>query len=133
MADRAARMARMQAEAGNTGYEYRMIEAAELRDMLPGLGPSVVGASWTPYDGHANPLRLLHALHPPSSTAGGAYVPNAKVDGRSRRAARLRRRPPAAGASPRPASSSPPASAMPISRRASASPRRSARSAARCW
>ena len=41
--------------------------------------------------------------------------------------------PPAAGASPRPASCWPPASAMPISRRASASPRRSARSAARCW
>src|SRR3954469_5534629 len=30
MADRATRMARMRAEAGNTGYEYRMIEAAEL-------------------------------------------------------------------------------------------------------
>ncbi len=34
-------------------------EASELRSMLPGLGPRVVGASWTPYDGHANPLRLL--------------------------------------------------------------------------
>ena len=56
MADRAARMARMQAEAGNHPFEYRMIEAAELRGMLPGLGPAVVGASWTPYDGHANPL-----------------------------------------------------------------------------
>jgi glycine/D-amino acid oxidase-like deaminating enzyme len=80
MADRAARMARMQAEAGNTGYEYRMIEATELREMLPGLGPQVVGASWTPYDGHANPLRLLHALHTGFVGAGGAYVPNAKVE-----------------------------------------------------
>src|SRR5690242_10717565 len=59
MAARAARMQRMRDEAGNYPYEYRMIEAAELRGMLPGLGPRVVGASWTPYDGHANPLRLL--------------------------------------------------------------------------
>lgn len=80
MAERAARMARMQAESGNHPYEYRMIEAAELRDMLPGLGPRVVGASWTPYDGHANPLRLLHALHRAFVEAGGDYVPNAKVE-----------------------------------------------------
>jgi glycine/D-amino acid oxidase-like deaminating enzyme len=79
-ADRAARMERMQREAGNHPYEYRMIEAAELREMLPGLGPRVVGASWTPYDGHANPLRLLHALHRAFLAAGGAYVPNARVE-----------------------------------------------------
>lgn len=77
--DRAARMARMQAEAGNHGYDYRMIRAPELRDMLPGLGPSVVGASWTPYDGHASPLALLQALHRAFTEAGGAYIPNAKV------------------------------------------------------
>jgi glycine/D-amino acid oxidase-like deaminating enzyme len=77
--DRAARMARMQAEAGNHGYDYRMIRAPELRDMLPGLGPSVVGASSTPYDGHASPLALLQALHRAFSAAGGAYIPNAKV------------------------------------------------------
>lgn len=80
MADRAGRMARLRAEAGNHGFEYRMIEAPELREMLPGLGPRVVGASWTPYDGHANPLRLLHALHTAFTAAGGAYVPDAKVE-----------------------------------------------------
>jgi glycine/D-amino acid oxidase-like deaminating enzyme len=79
MADRAGRMARMQAESGNHPFEYRMIEAPELREMLPGLGPSVVGASWTPYDGHANPLRLLHALHRAFAEGGGVYVPEAKV------------------------------------------------------
>jgi glycine/D-amino acid oxidase-like deaminating enzyme len=72
-------MARMQAEAGNHGYDYRMIRANELRDMLPGLGPSVVGASFTPYDGHASPLALLQALHRAFVEAGGAYVPEATV------------------------------------------------------
>src|SRR5271166_3669747 len=50
-------------QLGNFGSEYRMLDHHELAEMLPGLGPSVLGASWTPYDGHANPLNLLHALH----------------------------------------------------------------------
>ncbi|WP_198377781.1 NAD(P)/FAD-dependent oxidoreductase [Neoroseomonas rubea] len=77
--DRAEKMARMQAEAGNHGFDYRMIRAPELREMLPGLGPSVVGASFTPYDGHASPLALLQALHRAFVGKGGAYVPEAKV------------------------------------------------------
>jgi len=77
--DRSGRMARMKQEAGNYGYDYRMLDAREVRDMLPGLGERVVGASWTPYDGHANPLNLLHALHRGFTAAGGRYVPEAGV------------------------------------------------------
>ena len=46
------------------GYDFRMIARAELRQMIPGIGDSVFGASWCPHDGHANPLLLLRALHP---------------------------------------------------------------------
>ena len=49
-----------------------MIDHRELADMLPGLGPGVFGASFTPYDGHANPLDLLHALHKGLVENGGA-------------------------------------------------------------
>ncbi len=31
--------------------------------MLPGLGPLAIGGSGLYYDGHTNPLNLLHALH----------------------------------------------------------------------
>jgi glycine/D-amino acid oxidase-like deaminating enzyme len=79
MAQRDALMAQLRREAGNAGYEYRMIPAAELRDMVPGLGPQVVGASWTPYDGHASPLHLLRALHAAFQDRGGLYRPNARV------------------------------------------------------
>ena len=79
MAQRDALMAQLRREAGNAGYEYRMIPAAELRDMVPGLGPQVVGASWTPYDGHASPLHLLCALHAAFQDRGGLYRPNAGV------------------------------------------------------
>lgn len=81
--ERGRRMEQMRAEAGNFGFEFRMIGAAELRGMLPGLGPTVVGGSWTPYDGHASPLALLQALHRAFVEAGGVYVPLARVTGGS--------------------------------------------------
>jgi glycine/D-amino acid oxidase-like deaminating enzyme len=80
MAQRDALMGQLRREAGNAGYEYRMLAAAELRDMVPGLGPKVVGASWTPYDGHASPLHLLRALHSAFQGAGGRYRANARVE-----------------------------------------------------
>jgi glycine/D-amino acid oxidase-like deaminating enzyme len=79
-AERRDRMEQMRQEAGNFGFEYRMLDHAELSDMLPGIGPAVVGASWTPYDGHANSLFLLHALHKGFVERGGIYLPNRTVD-----------------------------------------------------
>jgi glycine/D-amino acid oxidase-like deaminating enzyme len=76
---RQAVMEQMRREAGNFGFEYRMFGHNELAAILPGLGPSVVGASWTPYDGHANPLNLLHALHKGFALRGGIYLPHCTV------------------------------------------------------
>ena len=42
---------------------FQMLEPSELRQYLPGIGPAVVGGSFCPLDGHANPLLLLHGLH----------------------------------------------------------------------
>jgi len=72
-------MEQMRREAGNFGFDYRMIPRDELAGMLPGLGPEVAGASWTPYDGHASPLNLLHALHRGIADKGGAYLPNSTI------------------------------------------------------
>jgi octopine oxidase subunit B len=79
LAKRRAMMEQMRVEAGNFGFEYRMLDHDELAAMLPGLGPAVVGASWTPYDGHANSLALFHALHKGFAAAGGTYLPNCTV------------------------------------------------------
>ena len=76
---RHALMERMRVQSGNLGFDYRMIDRRELSDMLPGLGPAVIGGSWTPYDGHANPLGLLHALHKGFAENGGRYLPNSTV------------------------------------------------------
>jgi glycine/D-amino acid oxidase-like deaminating enzyme len=79
LAKRRAMMEQMRREAGNFGFEYRMLDHQELADLLPGLGPAVTGASWTPYDGHANSLNLLHALHKAFAAKGGIYLPNRTV------------------------------------------------------
>ncbi|MBV9151573.1 MAG: FAD-binding oxidoreductase [Alphaproteobacteria bacterium] len=76
---RHAMMKQMRREAGNFSFEYRMLDHTELAEILPGLGSSVAGASWTPYDGHANSLNLLRALHKGFIERGGAYLPNRTV------------------------------------------------------
>jgi glycine/D-amino acid oxidase-like deaminating enzyme len=77
--ERLALLERLRQGAGNHGYEYRLIQGSELADMLPGIGPKVIGATWTPYDGHVNSLKLLHALHRAFVSAGGRYLPNARI------------------------------------------------------
>lgn len=64
------------------GQEYgaEIIDRAQLDAMLPGLGPDVVGASWSPHDGHASPLRLMRGLHSAIAAKGGRYVADAKTE-----------------------------------------------------
>jgi hydrogen cyanide synthase HcnC len=78
-ARRRAMMDQMRREAGNFGFDYKMLDHDELAAMLPGLGPAVTGASWTPYDGHVNSLQLFHALHTGFAARGGAYLPRSTV------------------------------------------------------
>jgi glycine/D-amino acid oxidase-like deaminating enzyme len=80
LAERRAMMEQMHSEAGNFGFEYRMLGRDELAETLPGLGPEVTGGSWTPYDGHVNSLYLLHALHKGFVERGGTYLPNRTID-----------------------------------------------------
>ncbi|MDH2328291.1 FAD-dependent oxidoreductase [Cereibacter sp. SYSU M97828] len=64
------------------GQEYgaEIIDREQLDAMLPGLGPDVVGASWSPHDGHASPLRLMRGLHSAIAAKGGRYVADAKAE-----------------------------------------------------
>lgn len=73
-ADRVVMLSRMHNESGDIGT--RMVDRAELRAMVPGLGDRVVGASFCPIDGHASPLHLLRGL----LSGGPAYFPARRVD-----------------------------------------------------
>jgi glycine/D-amino acid oxidase-like deaminating enzyme len=76
--DRAAQMARVAGRYGGV-YDYEMLDNAGLRKLVPQIGSKVAGASYSPYDGQANPLRLFHALHRSFRLLGGTYVSNAGV------------------------------------------------------
>ena len=43
-------------DAKKCGVDVRMIDAEEVRKINPYMSESVIGASWCPTDGHANPL-----------------------------------------------------------------------------
>jgi glycine/D-amino acid oxidase-like deaminating enzyme len=57
-------------------YQFEVLEHAALARKLPGLGPQVAGGTYCPFDGHANPLRLLRALHAGIQQRGGRYFDN---------------------------------------------------------
>ncbi len=59
----------------NRCYECEMLDGAACRKMIPALGPEVVGGSFSRYDGHAEPLRLLRALHAGFRALGGTHHP----------------------------------------------------------
>jgi len=73
-------MEQLHLEAGETNFDYEILGHAELKKLIPAIGPDVVGASYTRYDGHANPLYTLRALHAALIKHGGTYVPNARVE-----------------------------------------------------
>ena len=73
MAEREKRLSTLQAELGGE-YPYQLLNAQELRERLPAVGPEVIGASYTPMDGHVNPLKLLRALHDAMQRRGVKFV-----------------------------------------------------------
>jgi len=44
-------------------FEYQMLDNKQLKELVPQVAASVYGASFSPQDGHVNPLKLLKALH----------------------------------------------------------------------
>lgn len=61
------------------GVPYEMLDHQELKARLPAIGPKVAGGSFCPLDGHANPLKLLHALHAGLNARGARIVSSVEV------------------------------------------------------
>ncbi|MBY4897332.1 FAD-binding oxidoreductase [Cupriavidus sp. AU9028] len=57
-------------------YEWKLLDHHQAASLVPGLGPDVTGAIWTPHDGIVNPLKLLRAFHTAFSTSGVQYLPH---------------------------------------------------------
>jgi len=86
-------MARLAAQSAGR-FHYQMLDRRGLADRLLGfgegargaarLGEAVLGASYSPLDGHVNPLALLRALHAAFIARGGEHRPGWRVDSISR-------------------------------------------------
>lgn len=72
---------RLHNQRGDGEPDWEMLDRPALERLLPkvALGPDVAGASFGRHDGHANPLRLLAALHAGVLRHGGALRHRARV------------------------------------------------------
>ncbi|PMS35273.1 glycine/D-amino acid oxidase-like deaminating enzyme [Trinickia symbiotica] len=61
-------------------YPFEMLGHDALKARLPAIGPEVYGASYTPMDGHVNPLKLLRALYGACEARGVQWYRNQHVD-----------------------------------------------------
>lgn len=70
---RHTKLQRLQSQLGGGKPDWEMLDRDTLSKLLPdaGFGPEVTGASFGRRDGHANPLRLLSALHAGVLRRGG--------------------------------------------------------------
>ncbi len=68
-------------EAFDGDYPFELLDHGQLKARIPGIGRSVVGACYTPMDGHVNPLKLLRALHAACTLRGVDIVNGLSVDG----------------------------------------------------
>lgn len=66
----------LMAQPGAEPYEWKLLDHHQAASLVPGLGPDVTGAIWTPHDGIVNPLKLLRAFHTAFSTSGVNYLPH---------------------------------------------------------
>ena len=73
-----AELAQQATHLGNRA-RYEMLNGEDLRSQMKGIGPDVVGASFSPWDGHVNPLRFLRALRCSVQAMGGHVTLEATV------------------------------------------------------
>lgn len=73
---------RLHNQRGDGEPDWEMLDRIELQKLMPKaeLGPDVSGASFGRRDGHANPLKLLSALHGAVLRHGGAIRHRARVE-----------------------------------------------------
>lgn len=65
--------------AENLGLDVRMVSGEEARIICPYLSESVLGASWCPSDGHANPLLTTLAFYRRARQMGARFITGEKV------------------------------------------------------
>jgi glycine/D-amino acid oxidase-like deaminating enzyme len=89
-AQRTELVARMHNQVGAADYRMEMLEAAEVKKVLPLIGGEVSGGSFCPFDGHVNSLRTFRAFHTAMQQLGVDYFPEQPVASIAREASEFR-------------------------------------------
>ncbi len=66
--------------AQSLGLDVKMIDGQEVKELCPYLSDEIIGASWCPTDGHANPLMATLGYYKRSLELGVRYYTGAKVE-----------------------------------------------------
>lgn len=61
-------------KAQNCGLDVQMIDGKEVREICPYLSEQIVGASWCPTDGHANPMKATLAFYKRAREMGVTFI-----------------------------------------------------------
>lgn len=65
--------------ANKCGVDVKMIDAEEVKKINPYLSDAVIGASWCPTDGHANPLTTTLGYYKKARELGANFITGAPV------------------------------------------------------
>lgn len=77
--------------ASACGLDVRMIDGNEVKQINPYLSDEVIGASWCPTDGHANPLTTTLGFYKAAREKGAHFITGEKVVGLQKIKGKLRR------------------------------------------
>jgi glycine/D-amino acid oxidase-like deaminating enzyme len=69
----------MDAQRRTPGFEVTFLDGQQARDLEPALADDLIGATWSPHDGHLEPKRLVAALNRALRAAGVEIVTEAPV------------------------------------------------------
>jgi len=67
------------ANAQSVGLDVRMVDAKEVKEICPYLSDDIIGASWCPTDGHANPLTTTLGFYKRALEMGVRFYTKAEV------------------------------------------------------
>ncbi len=76
--------------ARNLGLDMTVIDGKEVKEICPYLSDDIIGASWCPTDGHANPMLTTLAYYKRALELGVSFVTNAPAKKLSKIKGKLR-------------------------------------------
>lgn len=74
-----AKLETLASNARSLGLDMKVIDGKEIKEICPHLSDDIIGASWCPTDGHANPMKATLAFYKRSLELGVHYITGAKV------------------------------------------------------